>query len=44
MLYYDYFPYFYAIFGIKKNRSKFHCVSDLQQHLVNVWQSAAESH
>jgi len=43
MLYRAYFTYFSCSFRPRKNRSKFHCILHLKQHLyylVNVWQSA----
>jgi len=33
---------YHAVSGFKKNQSRFHCVSELKQRLVDVWQSAAE--
>jgi len=45
MLHYVYFTYFHAFFGLGRTGvNKIHCVNDLKQHLVNIWQSAAEHH
>jgi len=32
---------YHAIYGLK-GRNEFYCISELKQHLVNIWQSAAE--